>query len=473
LIIGAEPNVTRLSYAELTQKIIQSAKYLSENGASAGQLVILSAPQTATFVYCYFALHLLGAIAVPVDPQLPHLKLQYIADQCSSKLAILSRLATIKNISKVLLLDSLSKNEGSKLNLLEFPKLSDKADVLFTTGTTGSPKGVILTHQNILAGAMNINNFILNTSQDIELSPLPLSHSFGLARLRCNLLLGATIVLANGFLLPGKIYRQLEETKSTGFCTVPAGIAILFKFGEEKLAKFKHQLRYLEIGSAPMPLKHKQKLMELLPNTRICMHYGLTEASRSSFIEFHKDKHFLTSVGKITPGVKLKIRNNLKKECSVGENGEISLKGDSVAKKYLSLGDTLNKNGWFDSGDSGFLNKQGYIFLSGRTSDILNIGGQKVAPLEIEDLINLLPWVRDCACIGIPDPNGISGEVVKLFLVKKKKLLSTNDISDFDVILYLRDKVESYKIPSQIEWIDKIPKTKSGKIQRHLLRLRH
>ena len=470
MIIGLEPNVARISYAKLTQKITQSARYLSENGASAGELVILSATQTASFIYCYFALHLLGSVAVPVSPQLPDSKLQYISNLCSSKLAILSRLSPIKNIEKILLLDSLPKNEGGKLNLLEFPKLSDSADVLFTTGTTGSPKGVILTHQNILSGAININNFILNTEHDIELSPLPFNHSFGLARLRCNLLLGATIVIANGFLLPGRIYRQLEETKSTGFCTVPAGIAVLFKFGEEKLAKFKHQLRYLEIGSAPMPIEHKKKLMKILPNTRICMHYGLTEASRSCFIEFHKDKDFLNSVGKISPGVKLKITDNLYKECSIGDNGAINVKGDSVAKKYLSLGNTSRINGWLDTGDHGFLNKQGYVFLTGRSSDIINVGGQKVAPIEIEDIIMLLPGIHDCACIGVPDPNGISGEIVKLFLVLDKKFLSVKDLSDFDIILYLRDKIEAYKIPTQIERINVIPKTKSGKTKRHLLR---
>lgn len=473
LIIGTEPNITRVTYSELTHKILQSAKFLSDNGASRGQFVILSATQSTEFIACYFALHLIGAIAVPVDPQLPSSKLQDIANQCSSKIAILSKFTEIKNTITVLLLSSFTENDGDEINLLKFPEPSEKADLLFTTGTTGMPKGVILTHQNVLAGAKNINHFIQNTSQDIELIPLPFNHSFGLARLRCNVLLGATIVLANGFLLPGRIYRQLEETKSTGFCSVPAGIAVLFKFGEDKLAQFKHQLKYIEIGSAPMSLEHKLKLMDLLPDTRICMHYGLTEASRSTFIEFHKDKDFLDSIGKSTPGVQLEIRNNLARECLIDESGTINVKGDSVAKEYLSSGNIVSKSGWLDTGDSGFLNSQGYIFLSGRSSDMINIGGQKVAPLEIENLLNLLPWVRDCACIGVPDPNNISGEVVKIYLVKNKKILDTKNISDSDVILYLRDKVESYKIPSQIEWIDRIPKTKSGKTQRHLLRQVH
>jgi len=470
LIIGVEPNIKRVTYSELTHKIMQSAKFLLDNGVTKNQFIVLSATQSSIFITSYFALHLIGAIAVPVDPQLPHSKLQDIVNQCSSKIIILSRFTKIKNILKVLLLSSLDENDGDEIDLLNFPQHNENADLLFTTGTTGIPKGVILTHQNILAGANNINRFIQNTSKDTELIPLPFNHSFGLARLRCNLLLGATIVLSNGFLLPGKIYKQLEETKSTGFSSVPAGIAVLFKFGEDKLAQFKHQLKYIEIGSAPMSLEHKLKLMKLLPDTRICMHYGLTEASRSVFIEFHKDKDFLDSIGKTTPGVELEIRNKLSEKCVINEQGTINIKGDSVAKKYLSSDDIINVNSWLDTGDNGFVSSQGYIFLSGRSSDIINVGGQKVAPLEIENLLNLLPWVRDCACIGVQDSKNISGELVKIYLVKNKNIVEANNISDSDVILYLRDKIESYKIPSQIEWIDRIPKTKSGKTQRHLLR---
>ena len=111
-----------------------------------------------------------------------------------------------------------------------------------------------------------------------------------------------------------------------------------------------------------MSLEHKLKLMDLLPDTRICMHYGLTEASRSTFIEFHKDKEFLDSIGKSTPGVQLEIRNNLARECLIDESGTINVKGDSVAKEYLSSGNIVSKSGWLDTGDSGFLNSQGYIF---------------------------------------------------------------------------------------------------------------
>ena len=470
LISGFEPYSNSLSYSGLVDKITNYAEYLSTKANYKHEAIVISACQSIEFICSYFAIHLVGAIAVPINPQLPADKLQLIIDQCSAKLVILNRATKLNNNAEIINLESLSNYEGSgKFDLFKFPMQKDFADILFTTGTTGLPKGVMLTHQNIFSSASNINNFICNTAQDIELSPMPLSHSFALARLRCNLMMGSTIVIANGLLLPGKIYKQLEETKATGFSSVPAGIAILFKFGEEKLEKFKNQLNYLEIGSSPMPLIHKKKLMALLPNTRICMHYGLTEASRSSFIEFHSDKDFLDSIGKPTPGVKLEIRNNKKNKCSIGENGEITLQGNSIAKKYVSLGNIQNQDGWFYTGDLGSINSKGYIFLSGRKSDIINIGGQKVAPLEIESLINLLPSIEESACIGFSDPNGLTGESIKLFLVQTKHDSSVDKISDQDVILYLRNKLESYKIPSLIVWTDNIPKSQSGKIIRHKL----
>ena len=219
-----------------------------------------------------------------------------------------------------------------------------------------------------------------------------------------------------------------------------------------------------------MPIKQKQKLMQLLPNTKICMHYGSTEASRSCFIEFHKDKHYLNSVGKVTPGIDLKIQNENGKECEANESGEIIVSGKSVSKKYLSSNIPI-KDDWFMTGDYGYRNEQGYIFLSARKKDLINVGGRKVSPVEIENMINLIPSILECACIGVPDPKYISGEVIKTFLVLNNcKINRYSQISDVDLVLYLRKNLEPYKIPSEFKWIDKIPKTSSGKIQRDVLR---
>ena len=209
--------------------------------------------------------------------------------------------------------------------------------------------------------------------------------------------------------------------------------------------------------------------MELLPNTKICMHYGSTEASRSCFIDFHQDKDYLDSIGKVTPGVYLKIQNENSEECKINESGEIFIKGKSVSKRYITSRIPIKK-GWLSTGDIGYKNEKNYIFLNGRRNDLINIGGKKVSPLEIENMINLIPSISECACVGISDPNGISGNIIRILLVlKKSKENIYSKISDVDLTVYLRENLESYKIPSEFEWIDKIPKTSSGKIKRNII----
>ena len=131
----------------------------------------------------------------------------------------------------------------------------------------------------------------------------------------------------------------------------------------------------------------------------------------------------------------------------------------------------MSADGWFKTGDIGYKNEEDYIFLTGRKTDVINIGGRKVSPIEIEGFVNYLPEIEDCACIGIPDQDGVSGEIIKLFLVlRKNSNLSSQNFSEVNIIEYLRNKLESYKIPSEFAWIDEVPKTKTGKIQRHVLR---
>ena len=467
LALTSGVNITKknMLYEELAKKIIGASQYLIEKNIKQGNKVVISAEQSFSFIIGYFATHLVGAIAVPVDPQLTKSQLNYIIKICKPKIVFLQEKKAINKRSLILPLKNLFNNNKILKKKIKIKK-NDIADILFTSGTTGDPKGVILTHQNILESAKNINSFIKNTANDLELIPSPLNHSFGLARLRCNFLAGSSIALAEGFLLPAKIFRQLKETKATGISFVPAGGAILLKFGEKELAKYKDQIKYIEIGSSSMPLEHKKKLMKLLPKTRICMHYGSTEASRSCFMEFHKDNKYLDSVGKITPGLKIKIINKDGNICSNNQIGELLIKGKAVCKRYISSKIPMNAE-WYKTGDYGYINNKKYIFLVGRKKEMINIGGKKVSPLEIEKIINILPMIKECACVGIYNKNFISGEIIKAFVVKKK---ISHHINDYTLISHMRKYLEPFKIPSKIIWLRKLPKTKLGKIKRDFLK---
>ena len=155
----------------------------------------------------------------------------------------------------------------------------DLAMLLYTSGTTGRPKGVMLSHGAIIAAARNINAFVGNAPGDREVAPLPLSHSFGLGRLRCQVLAGGALLLVDGFAMPGRLFNMMERYEAAGLSSVPAGFEVILRTTGNRLADFAERLRWIEIGSAAMPMPRKQQLMRLLPKTRLCMHYGLTEAS--------------------------------------------------------------------------------------------------------------------------------------------------------------------------------------------------
>ena len=205
--------------------------------------------------------------------------------------------------------------------------------------------------------------------------------------------------------------------------------------------------------------------MELLPKTRICMHYGLTEASRSAFMEFHAEADNLMTAGQASPGVEIGIFSQEGKRLDIGEEGEVCVKGDHVCCNYWNETPERFANdfydGYFRTGDAGTMNENGYIYLKSRIKEMINVGGKKVSPMEVEDILNTIPGIEESACVGIPDPGGVMGEVVKAYIV-----CNDEKLTDKEIIAQLMPKLELYKLPVQIERIKEIPKTSSGKIQR-------
>ena len=270
-----------------------------------------------------------------------------------------------------------------------------------------------------------------------------------------------------------KSFLMMENNNATGFAAVPAGIALLLRSSGDRLGYYANQLKYIEIGSASMPLEHKHKLMQLLPKTRICMHYGLTEASRSTFIEFHSAGDKLPdSIGKPAPNVKMKIVDSQYHKLQPKKIGRIMVRGSNVMKQYYKneeMTKEVFKSGWLYTGDLGYEDERNYFYLIAREKEMINVGGLKVAPVEIEQLLKRHGSIEDCACVGIPDPKCISGEVPKAFIVYNKNY--PNRPNDIELTDFLRDDLESYKLPVEFEWIDSVPKTTSGKIQRLLLKL--
>jgi len=408
---------TIVSYCELWERCCEEARRLRDDaGFYKGKRVILAAAGNAEFVYQYFGTHMAGGICVPIDPDTKPARREYI-----------ERIVATGD------------------------PLDGMADIMFTTGTTGAPKGVVLTHENIAASARNINAYIGNYADDVELLALPVSHSFGLGRLRCVLSKGGTMVLLGTFANVKRFFAAMDEFHVTGFGMVPAGWAYLKMMSRDKIRNYAGQLKYIEIGSSFMSVEDKKMLIEWLPDTRICMHYGLTEASRSAFMEFHEYAENLNSIGKAAPNVDIRIID-----------GEICVKGEHVTQRYWN--ESLERiaqdfhDGYFRTGDSGWMDEDGHIYIKGRIKEIINVGGEKVSPMEVEDVLNAIPQIKESACCAMSDK--VMGEVVEAFIVEKEP------ITDAEIMELIKPQLENYKWPKKIQRVDAIPKTSSGKIQR-------
>ncbi|MDE6025346.1 MAG: acyl--CoA ligase [Lachnospiraceae bacterium] len=456
-----------MTYGELIDRIRIDKIILSKwYHLNANDSLIIAADKQMSFITIYFACHILGVTVLPIAPDTNDKRFQLIYHKVQPKLVIgfdakgiecqKASLGDFENAAENMVLDN---------DLVEFPDLSNVADIMFTTGTTGEPKGVQLTQRNLAAAARNINTFIGNKSTDVEMLALPVSHSFGLGRMRCALSNGQTLVLLGSFANMKKFFRFIDEFHVTGYGMVPASWAMIKKLSGLKIKEYASQLRYIEIGSSPMPMEEKRTLTENLPNTRICMHYGLTEASRSAFIEFHEQYDYLDTVGKQSPNMFIEIRDEDGIKVSNGIEGEICVRGEAVFSGYYEMPDENKKSFWgeyFRTGDWGTMDDDGYIRLVSRKKELINVGGKKVSPIEVEEVLAKIEGVKDCVCVGVSDPEKVLGEVVKAYIVAD----DPSCISFDEVKKKLMHSLEDYKVPMLYEFIDAVPKTSSGKVQR-------
>ena len=452
----------RVTYAQLAANVEGAAAYLHARGIKSGEHILLSAQKELEFVYLYLAAHLLGIVNVVVDSAAPRERLDYIVG-IVKPVAMFGDAANADGYNFTPFHEVNLDQSALDRNQLPSLKSTDIADVMFTTGTTGVPKGVCLSHANIAGSASNTNGFIGTCADDIEALALPLSHSFGLGRLRCVLTVGATLVLVGNFANLKVFFNIIAQEHVTGFGMVPAVWQYIKRLSGRRIGQFANQLRYIEIGSAALPVEDKLMLMELFPDTRICMHYGLTEASRAMFSEFHESADNLETIGHpASDQVEVCVLDDKGEPVADDVDGEICVRGNMVVSSYFLAADNEGSffGDWFRTGDWGHRGADGCYYLTGRKKELINVGGEKVSPVTIEKAI-ISVGVPDCACIAIPDPNGVLGEVPKAFLLKGDVEMDIDKIKQ-----ELLRLLPQHEIPVQWEWVDELPRTSSGKIQR-------
>jgi long-chain acyl-CoA synthetase len=339
--------------------------------------------------------------------------------------------------------------------------------ILFTSGTTAKKKAVMLSHASVLAATRNINEFMQPDESIREFVSVPLYHSFGLGRVRSVLTTGGTLVLLDGHLNPASTIDAIETFKCNALSAVPAGLALFRGKLETTLRRIGPQIRLIELGSSFLPKERKAALVDIFPHARICMHYGLTEASRSTFLEFRDSSEKLDTVGRPSPNVRIQVRDADSRPCNANVEGEVVISGAHVTSGYFGdeqrTSEAFTPDGWFRTGDYGFLDSDGYLHLLGRKDEIINKGGIKISPLELDAAIKTVFPDLDACVVGVPDPNGLAGEVPVVAYTGPSEL----NFQDF--VAAISSHIERTKLPSALVRVSTIPRTENGKPKRNQL----
>lgn len=413
------------------------------------------------FIISYLAIIKSGKIAHIISPSINRTNFVKQIESCNPK-CILSLNKFIDEFKDI-------KNDISLIDYYEFQKqkssheemhISDIASLIYTSGTTSSPKGVPIKHSNIMFTTQNIVNVLEYSNSDIDVIPLSLSHSFGLGCLHTSLFNGSTLILHKNTINILNILNSIKENNATTFAAVPATLTSLVNNFPEEFAEKCSGLRLIITNSTKVPKDTIHKILQLLPNTKFATYYGLTEASRSTFMIFNENKNKEESVGKFAPGIKIKILN----EKNDSKIGEIMIKGKNVIENYWNndFGDKFSDS-WLKTGDLGYLDMDGFLYLTGRKDYIINVGGEKINPEEIENVVKTLDSIDDVIAIGME--HQLFGQVVKLFVKKMKN----KEIDSAKIIAHCKQNLERFKVPMEVEFVPDFPRTEHGKVIRFML----
>ena len=460
-VIDNEREITFIELYEKVKRFSNNIKILNQE-----EIISLISENSISFIIAYLGIINSGKIVHLISPEISEINLFNQLKSSKSKNIICNQLmkkkilnfnsikTTIFDIEEILLKHN-NKEIESSLNKLAY--------LIYTSGTTAEPKGVTVSHSMIEFTTKNIVKVLGYSNSDIDLLPLPLNHSFGLGCIHTSLYVGSTLVLLKNASNLEEILESLKKYKITTLAAIPATLTKILNFENKKLEDYFSEIRLIITNSTAIPKKTVIQFKEILKKGNLATYYGLTEASRSTFMVFDKNNQREESVGKCSPNVEIKIVN---KEENNLKLGDIFIKGENVIKKYWNNVEA-DKNifdNWLKTGDTGYFDNEGYLFLKGRSDEIINVGGEKVMPIEIEQTIKNIPGVEDAVAFGIE--HEIFGQTIKLNIIKSKN----SEINKAQILSYCIKNLERFKIPSKIDFVEKIPKTDYGKVKRFMLK---
>ncbi len=466
------------SYGELNEMANSVASALVRLGIRPGDLVALCAPNSAHWLAFYFGVIKTGAVAVTLSGLLKNAEVSNLVGHAKPKIIFTdeTRLAVLEpfkgsgGLEKIICpggdLDfaSLLKEGEHSFRTVERER-RDPVAVLYTGGTTGDPKGVMLTHEGIDFSAQSTTLYERYAHSDYTLCFLPFNHVYGqIYIMNSTVLSGGCLELMPAFDMD-RVLWLLDNDRLTRFYAVPTIYTRLIDVPD--VSRRFQKVRYCFSGGAPMAAGVLKQWKELTGIT-IADGYGLTEMMPITYNHFHLEHHVAGSVGQPVFGVELQIRDAEGRSVPEGEKGEISARGTSLMKGYLhnpeGTKEAFWKDGWLHTGDVGVLDSRGFVYIVDRLKDLIITGGENVYPREVEEVLYTRPEIEDCAVIGVPDREW--GEKVVAFLIPRKGL----KIESAQLKSFLENRLSSFKIPKEFIRVPELPKSPQGKILRKEVR---
>lgn len=467
----------QLTYQELAERMKLVAGRLTLQGVKRGDCVLFSAVSKTEMVSAYLGIHFCGAAAVFIDKNATPENAAFIYKDTEAAVFLTDKpLKEYADQCRTYSLRAICAAKGEEERLpeviYELPKEDEVSELLFTSGTTGRPKGVILTYRAVYHIFSNTLAGIGLREDERLLLPLPLNHSFALRVLRATLYKGATLILQNGFTFAKEIENNLDLYQCTALSVVPASVETISRQMQDRFVEIMGRFRLIEAGAGSLSVEQRKYLTGALPNTQIYNTWGSSETGGALFLDVTataSDPVKVGALGKPLPNVEVRALNEAGEEIASDREhpGRMALKGDMQMAGYWNQPEETEKtlqDGWLLTGDM-IYTEDGFVYMLGRADDIINVGGEKVSPIEVENIASEYPNIVECACIGVPDPEGILGFVPALYVVVRN-----NQYSEEDIRRWLSTRMERYKIPVLYICVSELPRNRMLKIDRRALR---
>lgn len=494
----------RATYKQINSRANQLAKLLIHHNIQSQDIVVLMMDNCIEYIIAYYASLKTGAVVVPFSNDLKPESINHLLQELEPKVLISSKKFERKlkacDLSSSSLLAMIIHDIKQDWQHLDFPVIPwsklekhlntaemdstiennivqniDKtidtnqlASIIYTSGSSGTPKGVMLSHANITANTNSICKYLNLTSNDIQMVVLPFFYVMGKSLLNTLFAVGGTIVINNKFAFPASVINQMVQEKVTMFSGVPSTYAFLLN--RSPLESFKNKLTHLRCctqAGGHMASSIKKKLVKVLPvHTQICIMYGATEASaRLTWLEPALLEKKIDSIGKPIPGVNIKILDKNHNRVPQGETGELVASGKNIMSGYWKDPETtanvLDKNG-YHTGDQGYKDEDGFYFIKGRKDSLLKVGGHRINPREIEDTLMETDLVVESAVIGVKD-DLLGNKLIAFASVKDKQTTPKTILAKCSQLL------PKYKMPAQVQIVKNLPKNANGKINKAAL----